>query len=204
MDNLVGQFIPCDVISLVLQATGGGMASVASHNGDDVTTGDNIMIAGLSFQVVTLLVFMLCSADFAINTMRRQRQLGSSALDQGAEARKLRNSFMFKGFLAALALATICIFWRSVYRVAELSKGWEGPLMYRQDLFIGFEGVMIAVASLVLNVFHPSICFREMMDGQGGIGSKKKSQAAPEKSGTSSPTGERKSEPVSDAEGGGL
>lgn len=36
--------------------------------------------------------------------------------------------------------------------------------MGRQDLFIGFEGVMITVAVLVLNVFHPSLCFGEIMD----------------------------------------
>ena len=135
------------------------------------------MITGLSFQVATLLVFMACSTDFALNVVRRHRRLGADALDQSEAARNLRNSFGFKGLLAALSIATICIFWRSVYRVAELSNGWDGPLMLRQDLFIGFEGVMIIVACLALNVFHPSICFKEMMDGAGGLGSAKKRNA---------------------------
>ena len=154
------------------------MASVASHNNEPVETGDNIMIAGLAFQVATLLVFIVCCADFAANARRRYRRLGAAAFDQDAALQKLRGGWLFRGFLLALGVATICIFWRSVYRVAELSKGWNGPLMYRQDLFIGFEGVMIAVACLVLNVFHPSLCFREMMDGKGGIGSKKKARKA--------------------------
>jgi hypothetical protein len=119
---------------------------------------------------------MACSTDFALNVLRRHRRLGASALDQSEAARNLRNSFGFKGLLAALTIATICIFWRSVYRVAELSNGWDGPLMKRQDLFIGFEGVMIIVACLVLNVFHPSVCFKEMMDGAGGLGSSKKAK----------------------------
>ncbi|KAI2781338.1 RTA1-domain-containing protein [Daldinia loculata] len=157
-------FIPCDIVSLILQAAGGGLASSAFHTGETTDTGDNIMIAGLAFQVFTLLVFMLLSIDFLINTLRRRRTLGSAALDQDPALIAMRNSWMFKAFPPALALSTICIFWRSVFRVAELSSGWTGSLMGRQDLFIGFEGVMITVAVLVLNVFHPSLCFGEIMD----------------------------------------
>ncbi|KAK3693758.1 RTA1 like protein-domain-containing protein [Podospora appendiculata] len=174
-------FIPCDVISLVLQAVGGAMASIASQNNKSVDLGDNIMIAGLSFQVATLLVFMVCAADFGFNVRRRIRKYGADgALDQHEAVRRVRNSWRFKGLLVAMAVSTICIFWRSVYRVAELSRGWEGPLMRRQDLFVGFEGVMIIIACLVLNAFHPSVCFREIMEGAGGIGSKRKAAGGSE------------------------
>jgi len=170
-------FIPCDVTSLVLQAVGGAMASISSHNNKSTKTGDNIMIAGLAFQVATLLVFIIVSVDFGLNVLRRHRRLGASALDQSDAARTLRNSFRFKGLIGALAIATICIFWRSVFRVAELSDGWSGPLMKRQDLFIGFEGVMIIVACLALNVFHPSLCFKEMMDSEGVFWKRKNKKA---------------------------
>ncbi|KAI1101507.1 RTA1-domain-containing protein [Jackrogersella minutella] len=158
-------FIPCDIVSLILQAAGGGIASNAFHTGKSTDNGDHIMIAGLIFQVVTLLVFIILSADFLINTVRRRRALGSTAaLDQDPALVAIRGSWMFKCFLVALALSTICIFWRSVFRVAELSRGWSGPLMARQDLFVGFEGVLITVAVWVLNIFHPSLCFGELMD----------------------------------------
>lgn len=168
-------FIPCDVVSLVLQAAGGGIASVASHRGTPTRTGDDIMIAGLSFQVLTLLVFIAIAADFALRAWRRHRRLGEAAFDQSEAVRRLRRSRAFRGFLGALALSTVCIFWRCVYRVAELSRGWDGPLMRRQGLFIGFEGVMIAVACLVLNIFHPNFCFKELISSRGrGRGSKGK------------------------------
>ncbi|KAJ2897547.1 hypothetical protein MKZ38_004619 [Zalerion maritima] len=166
-------FIPCDVISLILQAAGGGIASVASQNDDydGVTMGDNIMIAGLSFQVFTLFCFSAISVDFALRTRRRIKSLGEgSALEQDPEFAKVRKSFMFRGFLCALALATLCILIRSVFRVAELSKGWSGPIMGNQAMFIGFEGALIVVAVLVLNVFHPAVCFKKVFEGQGGIG----------------------------------
>ncbi|KAI1403184.1 RTA1-domain-containing protein [Hypoxylon fuscum] len=162
-------FIPCDIVSLVLQAVGGALASVAFHQGESTDSGDHIMIAGLAFQVFTLLVFMLLCGDFLLHMQRRRRTLGSAAaLDQDPALVAVRRSPMFQGFLGALALSTVCIFWRSVFRVAELSHGWTGALMARQDLFVGFEGVMITVAVWALNIFHPSLCFGEMMDRKFG------------------------------------
>ncbi|KAM0439643.1 hypothetical protein ACHAPT_000735 [Fusarium lateritium] len=163
-------FIPCDVISLVLQALGGGMASVSSHNHDDPKVGSNIMIAGLAFQVATILAFILCSLDFALRTVRRQRALGEAALDQRPEVRKVRNSPRFKAFLGGLSVAALCILWRSAFRVAELSEGWEGPVMGDQYMFVGFEGILIVVAVVVLNVLHPAFCMKELLElDDGGL-----------------------------------
>lgn len=117
------------------------------------------MIAGLAFQVVTLFAFISLSLDFAYRTWSRHRKLGASSMDQSPALIALRNSVAFKGFLGALALATIGIFWRSVYRVAELAQGWDGALIRKQNLFIAFEGVMVIIAVLALNVFHPAVCF---------------------------------------------
>lgn len=153
-------FILCDVLSLVLQATGGGLASVATHEHRNPDTGNHIMIAGLAFQVFTLLLFILLALDFALRTYKRIKNLGSQyALDQ--RHAKLRRSWTFRGFLVALTLSTLCIFTRCVYRVAELSEGWEGHLMLTQKYFIGLEGAVIVAAVLLLNLFHPGLCFKE-------------------------------------------
>ena len=133
------------------------------------------MIAGLASQVATMLAFMILAADFGIRTMRRYRRLGTTAAfgsgyeddATAAAAARVRGSLLFRGCLGALALATVCVFWRSVFRVAELSRGWSGPVMKMQNLFIGFEGVLVVVACLALAVFHPSICFRDLMASPG-------------------------------------
>ncbi|KAF2843217.1 RTA1-domain-containing protein [Patellaria atrata CBS 101060] len=153
-------FIPCDILSLVLQAAGGGYASARTHNDQDPTAGNNIMIAGLAFQVATLFVFILLSCDFAVRTHGRIRSLGRAQALDPAHA-KLRDSWAFKGFLVSLALSTLCIFTRSVYRVAELSEGWNGHLINTQRYFIGLEGACVIAAVLVLNAFHPGLCFKE-------------------------------------------
>ncbi|KAF2807225.1 RTA1-domain-containing protein [Mytilinidion resinicola] len=157
-------FIPCDLISLLLQAAGGGLASAASHTNRDPTPGNNIMIAGLSMQVATLFVFMLLASDFAVRTLNRVRRLGRERALDPTHAR-LRASWAFQGFLVALAFATLCIFTRSVYRVAELSEGWNGHLIKTQKYFIGLEGAIVGLAVLALNVFHPGLCFREGYKG---------------------------------------
>lgn len=160
-------FIPCDVASLLLQAAGGGLASAATHSDKSPDAGDNIMIAGLAFQVFTLLVFMVLSLDFIVTTLKRHRALGTDALDPTHA--KLRASPLFKGFMLALVLSTVCIFVRSVYRVAELSEGWTGALIGNQKLFIGFEGAIVSLAMLVLNAFHPGLCFREGYQGNTNL-----------------------------------
>jgi hypothetical protein len=168
------QFIPCDILSLLLQAAGGGLASSESTANKSPDTGDNIMVAGLAFQVLTLLIFMLLCADFALRTYHRYKALGESAFDQNPLFVTLLEGWRFRGFLCALALATICIFWRSVYRVAELAEGWSGNLIRHQWLFFGFEGVMVIVACFALNAFNPAFTIQEAMTGLGGLGSKKK------------------------------
>ena len=153
-------FIPCDIASLLLQAAGGGLASAASHKNESVTTGDNILVAGLAFQVLTLLIFMCLAVDFARRTLKRMRELGEQEALDPTHA-KLRESPRFRAFLGALSLATICIFTRSVFRVVELGEGWTGHLIRDQTLFIVLEGAMVVLAVLALNVFHPGLCFRE-------------------------------------------
>ena len=118
------------------------------------------MVAGLAFQVFTLLVFILLCTDFAVRTLRRMRAMGAAQALDPTHA-ELRASKLFRAFLAVLSLATLCIFVRSVYRVVELGEGWGGALIKNQKLFIGLEGVMVIVAVLVLNLFHPGLCFRE-------------------------------------------
>lgn len=156
-------FIPCDFLSLVLQAAGGGIASVKTLNNEDPKLGNNIMLTGLVVQVVTMLAFILLAVDFAIRTMRRIAQLDTQAALDPRHA-KLRQSWKFKGFLISLSISTLCIFTRCVYRVAELSEGWQGHLIKTQKYFIILEGAIVIVAVLALNLFHPGFCFKEAMD----------------------------------------
>ena len=96
-------FIPCDIVSLILQAVGGAMSSTSNGKSQ---TGVNIALAGLAFQVVTLFFFIVCTVDY----MFRSRHVWRS---QGVQL-----SGRFKNFCAWLSLATILILARCCYRVS--------------------------------------------------------------------------------------
>jgi hypothetical protein len=148
-------FISCDIFSLVLQAIGGGMASTAEEQ-KKLDTGTHIMVAGLSFQVASLLLFIGLCIDFALAVRR-----SSSAIPPN----RICRTWQFKAFLWALGTATLGIFVRSVFRVAELSKGFDGPLGNQEGTYMVLEGVMILIASAALTVFHPGFCFQGEWDG---------------------------------------
>lgn len=55
------------MVSLILQAAGGALASVAQDDDPSLRdTGVDVMIAGLAFQVFSLLIFMLLASEFVL------------------------------------------------------------------------------------------------------------------------------------------
>ena len=57
-------FITCDVVSLVIQAVGGGMTAIAAQEYNDVDPGTYTMIAGIAFQVFSMSVFYYVGLSF--------------------------------------------------------------------------------------------------------------------------------------------
>lgn len=149
-------FCGCDLLSLILQAAGGGIASNADTQADD-QLGINIMLAGLSTQVASILLFAVLCAEFA---WRLYKNPQSWSMEHVA----LFESRKFKTFLCGLCVATLAIFIRSVFRVAELSQGFHGSLANNEISFMILEGAMIAIASLCLTILHPGAAFQGVWD----------------------------------------
>ncbi len=95
--------------------------------------GVDIALAGLSFQVFTLSLFICLATDYAIRYSR-----GQGVAKEGERA---EITTRFKVFVGFLSLAIVLILIRCVYRIDELSRGYSGPLIHNQGLFIGLEGV---------------------------------------------------------------
>jgi hypothetical protein len=150
---------------MLLQATGGGLGAVALESNQDLSNSEHVLTAGLSSQVFTLFVFMVLCVEFGLRVRRRKNKLGEeAALSQEPHLVAVRSSKWFIGFLFAVGLATVLIFWRCCFRVAELNQGFLGPVTFRQDLFVGFEGVLMILAVAVLAIFHPALCMGEAMN----------------------------------------
>ncbi|KAJ5138295.1 uncharacterized protein N7515_003143 [Penicillium bovifimosum] len=148
-------FIICDLISLLLQAAGGAITSVADADEADLSqAGINIMIAGLASQVASLAIFMALCLAFAWNVHKNKHELNPDP-----SMVKLRSSMKWKAFIGGLILATITIFIRSVFRVAELKSGFHSALANDEVMFMILEGAMMAIALLCLTILHPGVCF---------------------------------------------
>jgi hypothetical protein len=129
-------FIVADFLALTLQGAGGGIAGSAGDDQSFRDVGDNLMITGISWQVLTLLIFSATTADYAVRRFKSSRPRGPSA-------QSLLHDRSFRIFSVAQVIAFICIFIRCVYRIAEMSGGWRNPIMQNQGLFIGLDGASV-------------------------------------------------------------
>jgi len=138
-------FIACDILSLILQACGGALSSLSS-GGSNIAV--DASIAGLSFQVFTLCIFIGLAIEYAVRYSKAPREQKRQDVGQ-----------RFKLFVGFLSLAVILILTRCVYRIDELSDGYSGPLVHNEGLFVGLEGVLIIVAVFCLAVAQPGPVF---------------------------------------------
>ncbi|KAJ6470947.1 RTA1-domain-containing protein [Mycena sanguinolenta] len=143
-------FLCGDLISLVIQAIGGGMAATAVNQMRDPTQGGNIMLGGIAFQMATISFFVICATEFILRYLNN-RPLGPSSKTQIPLSPKIRL------LLCAVGFDTACLFIRAVYRVIELSDGWSGRIIETQVYFNVLDGAMIALAMLTLNMVHPGV-----------------------------------------------
>ncbi|CCT69889.1 related to phospholipid-translocating ATPase [Fusarium fujikuroi] len=139
-------FIPSDIISLILQAVGGAV-SVVSTAQEDVKTGEDVSIAGLVFQVVTLLCFVALFIDYVIRASKSPA--------------RYRLTKPILTFLFFLFLSTIFILIRCGYRIAELNGGYFSAIFRDEGLYIALESCMMCIAVLLLNAGHPGYAFKE-------------------------------------------
>ncbi|MCJ1309678.1 hypothetical protein MMC25_003338 [Agyrium rufum] len=146
-------FLGCDVVSLVIQAAGGGIAaSTPVTNQPLIDTGTHVLVAGLSFQVASLAAFSLCSLEFLLRVKKHPNLRNPEFTD-------VVKSTKFKMFLYSLFGATTFLFIRTVFRSVELSGGFKGKLANNEVEFMILDGVMVILASLCLTVGHPGLCF---------------------------------------------
>jgi hypothetical protein len=88
-------FMSSDFIALVLQSVGGGIADEATDD-KGRNLGTHIMVAGLSFQVISLVLFMILAAGFFLRVKKDRAQNGAMNFALGiasspSESKSMRN-----------------------------------------------------------------------------------------------------------------
>ncbi|WVQ62923.1 uncharacterized protein L199_001072 [Kwoniella botswanensis] len=174
-------FITADVISLVIQAIGGGRAAVAAQNGTDTHKATKIMLAGILFQLGTMAIFVALASDFIIRVifrkpyshLKRKHHTISSTNEESkssggntSQPRQppaddltgaVRTDEVKKGekLLAGVAFASAMIFVRGIYRSIELAQGWSGYLITHEPYFIYLDGLPMVLCLAAFAVAHP-------------------------------------------------
>lgn len=129
-------FIVCDVVATAIQITGAALVGRAYSDQKDPTTPNNILLAGLAFQVFSFAIFILC---FVLFIYRARRGLGCK----------------LKVFSAAVMVAALAVYLRTCFRLAETAEGLLEYLSTHEVFFGCLEFLPIVVAVYLLVWWHP-------------------------------------------------
>lgn len=94
-------FVTCDILSLSLQAVGGAIAADGGQP-DDEKLGEHIMLAGLIFQVISLVLFSVLCIDFGLRVRK-------SPMQRNQALAFVTGSFKFMAFLWSMCSLSITI-----------------------------------------------------------------------------------------------
>ncbi|KAJ7238968.1 RTA1 like protein-domain-containing protein [Mycena rebaudengoi] len=145
-------FVSCDLVALVVQGVGGGLAASADDQAGS-KMGANIMLGGIVFQFVALLVYTSLAFEF----LRRYTKNLPLRLRHTTAAVERPMDPHVKILITALTFSTFVLLVRSVYRIIELSAGWHSKIIETEIYFNVFDGAMVVLAIFTINVAHPGL-----------------------------------------------
>ena len=134
-------FVGCDVVATVLQVAGAGMIGSKESKQESPVVPNDILLAGLAFQTFAFTIFLALFGLFIVSLYR---------------VREFRPKVASKRpFLLGLAAASLLVYLRTVFRLAETSQGVFGYLSSHEVIFGVLEFAPIVVAVWVLGIWHP-------------------------------------------------
>ena len=142
-------FVTSDVIATATQVTGASLIGVKQSNREDPATANNILLGGLAYQVLAMGIFVILSALFAWRARK-----------------KLRDESLVMFFLV-FASATLLIYLRTCFRLAETAEGLGTNLSTREVYFGTLEFAPVALAVILLAGWHPGRCVGSKLAGIG-------------------------------------
>ncbi|KAK0185462.1 RTA1-like protein [Armillaria mellea] len=167
-------FVSCDILSLVIQGGGGGIASSASDRNDlqGAKLGSNVMLAGIVFQLVVITFYAILACEFLVRYThdrpvarlfaRKKRSDSLVTLSSPNTPRGILDT-KIKIMIFALAFNTLCLFIRAIYRTIELADGWSGRIILTEIYFNVLDGAMVVLAIYTLNFAHPGVLIGRTM-----------------------------------------
>ncbi|KAL9944755.1 hypothetical protein D7B24_006681 [Verticillium nonalfalfae] len=152
-------FVTSDVIATITQVAGAALIGVSQSNRDDPTTANNILLAGLAYQVFAMGCFVMSSGIFV---WRARRAVAASGLT---------------AFVSAFGAATLLVYLRTIFRLAETAEGLGGELQTNEVYFGVLEFAPVVLAVMLFAAWHPGRCVGRKVSGDGATATERKEVA---------------------------
>lgn len=138
---------------------------MASGTSSAQETGSNVVIGGLVVQLLFFGFFVIVAAIFHVRITSHPTPESRSERDITAgQGWRQRN---WVTILLALYVVSALILVRSVFRLVEYRGGYDGYIMTHEAFGYVFDALLMFVAMVVMNVYHPAVI---LGDGKGGNG----------------------------------
>ena len=129
-------FVASDVIATVVQVVGASLVGVAYSKQRDPMAYNHILLAGLAFQVFSFAVFLAVLAATLYKARRSPRSVDRTSI-------------------LALVVATLAVYLRTCFRLAETAQGLMSTLSTHEVYFGCLEFAPIVIAVYLLIFWHP-------------------------------------------------
>ncbi|KAH8117366.1 RTA1-like protein [Phellopilus nigrolimitatus] len=150
-------FVASDVTTFLIQAVGGSV-SIGANDLKTNELGSNIFLAGLVLQLASFLVFTLMYLHF----LRRIYFRHPETWRQGSDSETPWYND-WRTLASALLVSCVGILIRSVFRVIELSQGFQGAIATNEGDFYGLDTLPLFIAVAIYVPFWPGRFIRSSM-----------------------------------------
>ncbi|KAL7945470.1 RTA1 domain-containing protein [Trichoderma barbatum] len=140
-------FVLSDAISTITQVIGAALIGTQESKHKDPTFANNILLGGLAYQVFSIGIFIIVAGSFLMRARHAVKERGLSA------------------FVLIFTSATILVYLRTVFRLAETAQGLNGSIQSNEIYFACLEFAPVAAAVLLFAGWHPGRCLGSTVKG---------------------------------------
>ena len=130
-------FVLGDVISFLLQGSGGGLQASGSYD-----TGEKIIIGGLFVQVIMFSIFLVAAIIFHRKALKQSTALMPSSVVN------------WESYLYTLYITSTLILIRSIFRLIEYLQGHEGYLVSHEVFLYLFDTLLMFLVMLIFAIWY--------------------------------------------------
>jgi RTA1 like protein len=150
-------FVSLDILSFLIQAAGGLMAS-GKNAPQVVKNGLNVYMAGMGVQEFIILIFVSMAVRFQ-KKLTQQEQRGFNA-GQGVSMSEYRTAPQARKLLYVVYTVLGLITLRIIFRLVEFSQGFTSDLASHEWFVYVFDAVPMLAAIVAINLLHPGRILR--------------------------------------------